>query len=251
MAVYKIATAMSFLILSGAMLFTHATERFFPVLPVGVLLAMAVLVGTGIVLWRGGSRSQQPSLSLGWYIAPVMVVAAVYRLFLYSFPRSIVGIDPPGYASLIAGVVNSGSIFSIDTYFYSKAPLAISYPAMFGTVGGGNSYLAMGIYPLVMWLLAPLVAALLTFQVANTDRAIKTILAAGLAAVATGSVRLGYLPIAQSLGIVYWLVLLLFLTRVMEVGSKQLLFLACSRWSPKCSHTNSHCSSSLYFCCPT
>jgi hypothetical protein len=226
MGSYKLATAASFFVLSAAMLLAHSTNRLFPVLPVGALLAVVVLVGAGVVACtRRGSASTTQSRSVIRYVLPVTVLATVYRLFLFAFPASIVGVDPNGYAYQIARVVQSQNLSAIDIFFYSDAPLSISFPAMIGITTGVNSQLSIGIYTVGLGILSPVAVATLTAQLADTGRERKTVLAAGLAGVGTASVTFAYWPIAQSLGIIYWLVLLLFLARFIEDGSKRILSL--------------------------
>jgi len=223
---YKLSTAFAFVMLSGAMFYSHVTGRLFPGLPIGTLVAVGALVATGLSVYRPAASDLYPSPpSLVWYLLPLIVVGVVYRSFIFFFPASFVGVDPPGYAEQITRVTRTGDIGTINVFFYSDAPLSISFPAMLSITTGGNSQLAMGLYPLMIGLLSPVIVAALTVRVADSDPYLKTVLAAGLATVATASVTFSFWPIAQSLGLAYWMVLLLSLTLFVEGGSKRILML--------------------------
>jgi len=226
MGAYKLAVAASFFILSGGMMYAFRTRRLFPGISLAVLLAAVVLVGTAVfVRARHSVNSGQQTRSLVWYLLPVVVLSVAYRGFVFWFPGSMVGVDPPKYATLIAGVVQAGNIYSFDVFFYSQAPLGIAFPGMLGLAAGGNGQLAMGVYPLLMGVLTPLAVAAVTHRIASSGGETKAILAGGLAAVAAASVNFAYWPVAQSLGIVYWTVLLVFVVQFIRTGSNRLLLL--------------------------
>jgi len=220
MGLYKFGTSISFTILSISILYTHVTASLFPGITVGVFLSTGVLIGTALL----GSKSHR--FSLVWYLLPLVAVAVVYRLYVFIFPPSLVGIDPNGYALEISRVIRTGTIDAISYNFYSKAPLSISYPAMLGIGTGTSTPNTMMLYPLIHGVLLPLVAASLVSRVASRHTASTAVVACGLGALTTMSVHFGYVPIAQSLGVAYWTVFLLFMTKFQEFKSKRTMFLA-------------------------
>lgn len=227
MSLYKLGTAISFFVMSGAMLSAQLSGRMFPGLPVGIFVAIISLVGTGVVTLRRRNRDSEPRTeSLAWYVLPIVAIAVIYRSFVFSFPASYVGVDPPGYGYEVLSIVRTANIYSLDIYFYSEAPLGLAFPAMLGMVAGGNSQMAMSIYPLFLGILTPVTTALISQRISTRNKKRNALLAAGLGAVATASAYFAFWTIPQSLGVAYWLLVLLFISRFIEDGSKPILFLA-------------------------
>jgi len=220
MSAYRLAAALSFLTMAGAMVYAHTTGQLFPGFPLGVFVALAILFGNEL---RHGTERGPPSV--GWRVLPFITVAVTYRAFVFAFPATLPGVDPPRYATAISGVIQTGDVRSIEIFFYSQAPLSISYSAMLGIVTGAPGSQAIGLYPVILGLVTPAVVAALTARLVRSESRLKTVFAAGLAVATTGSVKLAVWPIPQSLGVAYWIVLLLIVARFLEVGSKRLLFL--------------------------
>lgn len=225
MGVFKLATATSFLVMSGAMLYAQASGRLFPGLFLGTFFAISILVIAGISVRTRRATLVGRSRPLFLYVLPIIVIAVTYRLFVLMFPASIVGVDPPGYLIAIRQIAQSENIYSLGIYFYSNAPLGFAFPAMLEMVTDDITRLVLAVYPLVLGTLVPVVVAVLTAKMTDTDSAQKAILAAGLAAVATVSVRFAHWPIPQSLALAYWTVLVLFAIRYLGEQSKRFFVL--------------------------
>jgi len=217
----KLGVVLAFLLLSAGILYTRATGRLYPGLNTGVFLSAAVLLICG---WYDSDTNVRSVAKL--YFVPIVLLAALYRMYTFSFPASLVGIDPSGYALQISKVIATGTTNSISYNFYSDVSLSIAFPAMFGLMAELPGPEALVIYPIAMGVLIPLSIASLTFQISSRRKLRKGIVAAVIATVATVSVRFAFWPIAQTLGILYWSILLFLVVRYYQIRSKRTALLA-------------------------
>jgi hypothetical protein len=104
-------------------------------------------------------------------------------------------------------IIETGGTAAV-TGFYSQNPVFIILAAVLGLVGDTNAPQAMGVYPLILGLVFPVTGFLVGRRIVpNDNRA--GLAAALIAGVAKMSVNLSYLPIAQSLGVAIWCILLI------------------------------------------
>ena len=216
----KAGIALSFLSLSGGILYTHETNRLFPGLSVGVSLAAAALLLAFSYDHRTNSRA-----SLTQYLVPVVLLSVVYRSYIFLFPASLVGVDPISYAAQIGHVMRTGTAGAITFNFYSDVSFSITFPAMFGLMADLSASEALVIYPLLMSILTPLVVADLTLRAASEDLIWKAFVAALLGAVVAVLTRFSYWPIAQTLGMVFWMVFIVTAIKYYEIRSRRVFLL--------------------------
>ena len=216
----KIGVVFAFLSLSAGILYTHATGRLYPGLNTGMFLSATVLLICG---WYDSDTNVRSVAKL--YFVPIVLLAVLYRTYTFSFPATLVGIDPFGYALQTSRVIATGTTNSISYNFYSDVSLSIAFPAMFGLMAELPGPEALVIYPIAMGVLIPLSIASLTFQISSRRKLRKGIVAAVIATVATVSVRFAFWPIAQTLGILYWGILLVLIVRYYRIRSKRTAFL--------------------------
>ena len=216
----KVGTALSFLVLSGGILYTHATGRLFPGLSAGVLLSAAVLL-----LAFSYDHHTKSGSSLRHYLWPVVLLSVVYRSYIFLFPATLVGVDPISYAAQVGRVMRTGTAGAITFNFYSDVSFSITLPAMFGLMSDLSAPEALVIYPLLMGVLTPLVVADLTLRAGSRDLVWKAFIAALLGAVATVLTRFSYWPIAQTLGMAFWMLFLVTTVKYYEIRSKRTFLL--------------------------
>ena len=216
----KAGIALSFLVLSGGILYTHATGRLFPGLSVGVSLSAVTLLLAFSYDYRTSARS-----SLTQYLVPVVLLSVVYRSYIFLFPASLVGVDPISYAAQIGRVMRTGTAGAITFNFYSDVSFSITFPAMFGLMAELSAPDALVIYPLLIGVLTPLVVADLTLRAASRDLALKAFIAALVGAVAAVFTRFAYWPIAQTLGMAFWMMFIVTAIKYYEIRSRRVFLL--------------------------
>jgi hypothetical protein len=220
MVSHKFATALSFGVLAVSMAYAHDAGRLFPGFSTGVLVATLILLIHAV-----RATPEYETGSLVWHVLPVVTVSVVYRVYIFLFSDSLVGVDPPTYASEVAAVIRSGTTEAITLFFYSDAPLFVLFPGLLGLGTGVDAAGAMILYPLLGGLLPPVAVAALTARIASENEPQKAVVAACLMIVMATSVRFGYWPIAQSLGIAYWTVFVVLAAIFIETKSRSILLL--------------------------
>ncbi|MDT3435462.1 hypothetical protein [Haloarcula sp. 1CSR25-25] len=200
--------------------YTHETERLFPELPIGISIAVTVLLLATYFKSESGLRS-----SFHVYLGAIVVIAVFYRSYIFLYPASLIGLDPISYSVQISRVMITGSTDSVSFFFYSRAPLSIILPAFFGLVSGLSAPDSLVVYSILGGIVPTLVIAGLAKRTA-TARPHKTgIVAGALASIAAVSVHFSFWPIAQTLSVYFWIVLILLLVRYYERSSKRTFLL--------------------------
>jgi len=215
MALYKFGAGASFIILGITIIYTHSMASLFPVFPAGVSLAVGILVVCGLITRRNSSLG-----SLISYILPIVIVALASRAYLFLFSASLVGLDPNQYALEITRIIQAGEIDVIGFYLYSRIPLMLLFQAMFGMITDLSAPDLMILYPITLGILTPLVVASLTVWIAPRQTKRMAIVAACVGSITSVVFSFGIEPIAQTLGIIYWMILLVLLTRYYQTRSK-------------------------------
>ena len=202
MRLLKAGIAAASLSLGVGVLHTHQTDSLYPGFSIGVLVSSGILLLT-LSLTRRLTKRRFHVL-----LAAIVTVAVLYRGYTFGFPTSLIGMDPDGYALGIERVIRAGRTDAIEVGFYDRAPLFYVLPAVLAILGDASASESMIVYPVLIGAVLPLTAAVLVRWVLGRD----TYRAAGMAAigagVATTTVWFSYWPIAQTLALLYWCILL-------------------------------------------
>ncbi|WP_254822982.1 phospholipid carrier-dependent glycosyltransferase [Haloglomus halophilum] len=132
------------------------------------------------------------------YILLLIISGAVlWRVYLFTFPASLIGIDPDWFAWQVFRVSNTGTIEPILSHFYGRAPLFIVFSSMFNHVGEVGVSWSLIIYPFILGIGFPIFVYSIISQLwGNRNHAL---MGASLIAVEPTSIAWGIYPIAQSL----------------------------------------------------
>jgi hypothetical protein len=215
MALYKFGVGASFITLGITIVYTHYVARLFPVFPAGVSAAIGLLMICGVASRRNSSLG-----SLTRYVLPIVVVALTSRVYLFLFPGSLIGVDPPQYAVEITRLIQVGQADAIGFYFYSRIPLMLLFQAMFGMITDLSAPNLMILYSIILGVLVPLVVTSLTVWVAPQPSKRMATIAACIGSSTSLLINFGNEPVAQTLGVIYWIVLLVVLARFFQTRSK-------------------------------
>ncbi|MCO8244776.1 MULTISPECIES: hypothetical protein [unclassified Haladaptatus] len=143
--------------------------------------------------------------------AVVIVLAVLFRVYIYRYPASMIGLDPDGYAFWVQGVIKTGSINAVRDSFYSQAPLFEILPASVGIIAGVDAPTAMAVYPALIGVIFPLTAFLIVRNLVSDPWSKVAIVGATIAGFSKISTVLSYQPIAQTLGVLQWCPVLILL----------------------------------------
>ncbi|RRJ29475.1 hypothetical protein [Halocatena pleomorpha] len=146
----------------------------------------------------------------------IVALAILFRVYVYQYPASMIGLDPDGYAYWVQGVMETGSITAVRDSFYLKAPLFEVFPAIVGLLAGVDAPTAMVVYPALTGLLFPLTALLIVRKLTTDTWSKVAVVAAAIAGFCKMSVVLSYQPIAQTFGVLQWCILLVLLMGYVE-----------------------------------
>jgi hypothetical protein len=187
---------------------THETGQFFPWAHGFVLLVG--LTGFALAMAR--------EIHLPMAAAIIVIAATSYRLFVYLWPASMIGVDPDGYAAVLHQVIELGTTSAAPGISATYGTLSIIY--MFNGIGAivtglrGRAVL-IGV-PLAMGVLLPLGAIVLSRRIGTNNSL--SVLAGTLGAVAGIGILYSYWPIAQVLASLVWVPLLILLIIAADVG---------------------------------
>jgi len=196
----KVALSIALLVMSAAVVLISTSNRIYPFLPAGALIStVAVLIAA-----KGDPRSY------GWMIGVVTGISMFYRVFVFNFPPSLIGLDPDRWALNIQKIVTGGSVEPMDVFFYSDASFYFVIGAEAQILSGMDTASSMIVFPIIVGFLMPTGASILTKRLTGNLRT--SIVAGTIAAVTTMSIWLAYWPIPQSLATAYWLVFFLSIT---------------------------------------
>ena len=214
MRVLKGGIAAASLTLGLGVLYTHQTGSLYPGLAVGILAPTTIIL---LTLFLAQSFSRR---TFYVFLVATVLVAVFYRAYTFSFPASLLGMDPDGYALGIERLIRSGRTSAIEIGFYDQAPLFYVLPAILSHLSSEPASKTLILYPILVGTLLPTTAAVLTRWVLRRDAYREAVVAALGAAVATTTVWFSYWPIAQTLALLFWCVLLVSLTRFYSTGSR-------------------------------
>lgn len=200
MRLVKIVTAAILLAVAGGAIFTHLSYRFFPAIPITLLV---IGIG-GLILAHSASTRKETALS----IATIISATATIGWFIYAFPPSYIGLDPDRYARWSSSIIEVGGISGMPSTFYQDVPAGLVLPAITSIVTDLHIRHGMGVYAIILGILTPLLAV--TFAARIDGRRPRLVIgAAVLGGVLAESIRYGYWPIPQGLAVLLFQVFLL------------------------------------------
>lgn len=184
-----------FLTLSAATTIPYSVGELYPYINIIVLLGIISVV---LVSWR--DENTQESLPI--YLLVIVLLSVAYRLLIFLFPASMLGIDPDAYAIQMTRVKAAGDFSAITFGFYNQAPVHILEGVIAGFVTGLPASTANGVFSIIGGIAGPLLAGGFARRLRPSSPR-TTIVAAGVGAVLGYSVKFSYLPIAQTTGVLY------------------------------------------------
>lgn len=197
-------------------LYTQATGSLFPAHP--TFLAVVTVVGCLWVLARRGSH-------VAFELVLVVVIPTFYTTYTLLFPASLVGTDPPSYARHVEMMLSSGTVDAIRSAFYSKAPMYHLFVGFFSLVSGFSAVKSLFIVT-VSGITIPLNIYLLTRLVADQHSHTVGLLSALIAATGSMVLALSFVPIAQTIATVIWVVSFLGFVYYWRTGDRRFVALA-------------------------
>jgi len=207
----KAAAIVLLMILSVAIFQAEQTESLYPWVPVAVVTSTFTTLAVG----RG--------LDFRVWVLFAVGLGTIYRLFLYLWPSSYIGLDPDRVAAAVNRVAFSGQIESISGLgFYRNAPLFHIYTAEVAHISGVSVKTAFAVYALLLGVLGPIVSAYIAAQLAPDEY---TRMAAGLAAtlgaVGVMTWKFAYWPLPQILAVLFWAGYLIAFFRLISQPSRR------------------------------
>jgi len=158
------------------------------------------------------------------YLGCIITLAVAYRLRIFLFPASMIGVDPDTYAIQIARVMEAGETSAITFGFYGQAPLHILEGTITGLIAALPAPAASVIYSIAGGIAIPLIAASLAHRLRpNVPEA--AVLASGMVSILGYTVQYSYWPIAQSTGVLFLLFTVASIFAYASAGDKRWLTL--------------------------
>ena len=155
-----------------------------------------------------------------WSLCVLCVIGVAFRVPMVLLPGTLSGNDPEKYALFARLTILSDRYFLPGLDFYGTAGAFHTYIAQTAAISGIAPEDAMAVIGLFIGLWVPLIAASFCLSVLGRSAPgyQAAILAAAVATVATISVRMSYVPFAQSLGTILLVTLLLVAIKQIDVN---------------------------------
>jgi hypothetical protein len=182
----------------------HETGRFFPWAHYFVFLFG--LTGVALAIAR--------EIHLPATAAIIVVAATSYRIFVYMWPASMIGVDPDAYAATLHRVIETGT--TATAAFYTDLSVTHLFNGSIAIVTGVRGRAVLIGVPLAFGVLLPLGAIVLARRISTDDSL--SALAGTLGAVTGIGILFSYWPIAQALAILVWIPILLLLVIAADTG---------------------------------
>lgn len=193
-----------FTALSLSIYVVRRTGELFPWLPPFVLLCVACLVG---VSWVDSISKRAKYFAV---LSGAVFLGVSYRLVVFYFPPSLVGMDPDQFAAWSHLTRLTGNVSTWDP-FYSHVPFFHLFTAIVSMVLDVGAPASLGVFSLVTGSLSVLVASGLALYFSQSVSAANV--AAILASVLAADLLVSYWPVPQTLGdTLFYLFLYLLLT---------------------------------------
>lgn len=178
---------------------TQIVGRMYPMLPGAVIITLICLMS--IQFYR-------QDFSIG-YLLSYITLSVFYRVFLYIYPSSFTGADSDKFAFYIERLITTGSLSSIQMGFYQDAPAYLIMGQISTIITGGNTRVGLVFIPILVGIIFPLIAFLLTRYLPVPNPIQVSYLAAAITILDPVSVLLTKNPIAQSLAVILGLTAIL------------------------------------------
>lgn len=188
----KIIVSVVLIFLSIAIAGVHYNSSIFPSLPIGFLFTISTIT----IFFTSTKKCYVTSIVL------LVGLAIFYRIFVFTYPESLLGLDPDVYAMNIHEITQTGKLEVIDIWFYSDASAFLIFGAVFDIIGGINAAKALVIFPIAIGVVFPVTAATITHRLTQNKRT--SVYAAAIAAAGSISIWFSYWPIPQTLGTILW-----------------------------------------------
>lgn len=213
---FKPVISASLVSFSVGVIYAHGSGRLFPWITLGTLVA--ILLTTGIALYISSLSSMETYTLLVGLIG----LGVLYRIFVFAFPESMVGIDPDNYAIWTQQVLTAGSTSVLDpAIFYRFAPVFLLFIGMTKLIGGMSVVEAPVVFSLAMGILYPLTAVVFVRRLSPSRNV--AVVTAGLTAFASLSIQYSYAPVAMTTGLLLWATLLLLVILFLADGRRSIL----------------------------
>ena len=188
MQLFKLLTSLSLLSFTIGLWGARNMNQLFPVFPLAVLMSSLFIFAIIISLER---RIDEEI----FYFVLILVcfIAVSIRLFIFTFPVSMIAFDPDTFAISIQLLIQKGYTTGIISSYYQEVPLFHIYIAVYTEIAGIRVANAMGIWPIIVGILFTISAAIFSLYLKFELRA--SLIAGLIMAVLANSVTFSYTPI--------------------------------------------------------
>lgn len=196
--------------------FWYTADRLFPVLLLIGIITYALILLTGIPI-KGTV-----------VLSSIILFSSGFKLLIFTFPASIVGIDTFGYAEQIFLIVQSGGISAMTQNFYNSIPAFHILAAEFSIVTDLPPEDSLLIYPIIFGIIGSLISYSLILHYLKDRLPFETVEKISLAGAGVSILlptlnKMAYWPIAQTLAVMLFYIICYIL---LKYGiSKRSLFL--------------------------
>ena len=192
-------------IFSSGVIIAENADRLFPSIPAAVFIICSISMA---YVLKAEEFDRQKLLCL---LGIIILFSITVRIYIYTFPVSMIGYDPDTLAIAIGEIINKGYVEDSLTRFYSNAPIFHIFIAIVSLVTNSTPAEAMTVLPLLVGLIFPLTAFIYSTYILK--EASIGLVAAILSAVLANSVSYSYIPIPQVVSTVLFLLLCMSLIR--------------------------------------
>ncbi len=219
MRIVKSAVSVALLLFSLGVIATIQEGSLFPWIILGTGAALAVLCGCiAINLDRS---------AFGILLGTTLMFAVLYRVHIFTFPASLVGIDSHDFAIWLEQVLESGGLQGTSAAgFYTDAGGYLTLNAIGALLLGVGSSTAFVLMSVIIGTGTVLFGAALTYRLVPMFNYTSAAAAATASGFIAASIRAGYWPIPQSLAAVFFVSFIFVLTAYVDNFDSRCLFLS-------------------------
>lgn len=209
----KFTISLVFLAIFGLVFIIRHTNQMFPWIPMYGLFSTVLLFN----VFYGKNE-----FDFKTYIVLILSLSVVYRLIIFLFPESLIGMDPDAFATWAQVTKLTGSSYIGDS-FYSSAPLFHVLIALTSSIGQISTPDSLVISVLIQAILPIIILVSISRILDISDK--HTCAIATLIIVHSHSVKSSYWPIAQGLGDSYLILVILLVFILIRVNSAKIVIL--------------------------
>lgn len=202
----KVAVIVVCTSLAVGVLASHRTGSLWPFFHGSVLVAgLTILAAT---------TTRAVESSFGLLVLLTVLVAVVYRGYVFLYPASLFAADPDALARTVYNIVQTGDL-ALTSDFYTRAPAFFLLGASAADITALRPTRAFVIYPILFGTTFTLGTIAGVQQL--VDATARSVLAAGvIAGLVAASVQFSLITVPQSLAIVLWMVLFIAVLRYFD-----------------------------------